>query len=70
MYVDEEKQDYSDVNQMKDKTCIILVVGTSASGRNNPLGLVGRPKNPEFFKLIYGARPPLLYKNQANYRFD
>ena len=45
MYDDEaNKKGYSGVKQMKDKTYITLMVGTSASGNKLPLAVVGKPK--------------------------
>ena len=47
VYVGEwNKKYYSSVKQMKDKTCITLIVGTLASGKKLPLDVVGKPKNP------------------------
>ena len=52
---------------MKDKNCITLMVGTLDSEKF-PLAIFGKPKNPECFKLMDGARLPLpLKKIQANY---
>ena len=46
MYVDKpNKKYYAGDKQMKDKTCITLMVGTSASGKKVPLDVVGKPKN-------------------------
>ena len=61
VYVDEaNKNDYSGENKMKDKTHITLMVGTSTSGGEVPLAVVGKPKS---LKLMNGTRPPLQYKN-------
>ena len=38
--------------------------------RKMPLSAVGKLKNPECFKLMDGARPPLQYKNQTNAWFE
>ena len=35
-----------------------------------PLNVVGKTKNPEWFKLVDGTRPTLQYKNQASAWFD
>ena len=40
------ENDYAGVYQMKYKTCIPLMVGTSASGKKVPLDEVGKLKNP------------------------
>ena len=46
MCVDESNQkDCAGVKQMKDKTRIKLMVGTSASGGKVTLDVVGKPKN-------------------------
>ena len=71
VYINEaNKKGYYGVKLIKYKTRITFMVGTSASGKKVPLAVVGKPKNPECFKLMDGARSPLPYKNQANSSFD
>ena len=70
MFMKQTKKDYAGVKKMKYKTRIALMVGTSSSGGEVPLAVVGKPKNSECFKLMDSARPPLPYKNKANAWFD
>ena len=72
MYIDEANKKYYDsVKQTKDKTCITLIVVTSASEKNVPLDIVGKLKNIECLKLMDGTRTPFPYKNkQKNAWFD
>ena len=49
VYVDEaNKKNYDCVNQMRDKTRITLMVGTSVSGGELPLAVVGNQKIHNF----------------------
>ena len=70
MLMKQKKKDYARVKQMKDNTRITLMVVTSVSEKKVPLAVVGKPKNLECFKLMYGTRQPLTYKNQSNAWFD
>ena len=66
VYGDEaNKKDCAGVKQMKDKTLIALMVGTSAIGEKVPPDVVGEPKNPGCFKLMYGASPPHPYQKPS-----
>lgn len=64
MYVDKQmKKDYKGVKQMKDKDCVTIMVCTAADGEKCPLAMVGKSKNPHYFRL---EEPPLPYTNQCN----
>ena len=58
------------MKQIKDDTRITFMVVTLASEKKVPLSVVGKPKNPERFKLMNNTSPPLPYKNQANAWLD
>ena len=65
-----KQKNYYDVNQMKYKNHITLMVGISAGEIKSPLAVFRKAKIIECFKLVEGASPPLPYKNQSNDYLD
>ena len=66
----DSKKSFSGAKQMKDKTRITIMLCTAASGRKQPLAVIGKSKNPRCFKHLPDKKPPMAYRNQWRAWFD